>query len=92
MNTSVDEIKEKTRAFLLRFIKNHNLNDDDDIFARGFVNSLFAMQLILFVEKEFSMKVENEDLDLKNFNSLNAISEFVTKKAGSSRNRQTSDW
>jgi len=83
MNTSMDEIKEKTRAFLLRFIKNHNLNDDDDIFARGFVNSLFAMQLILFVEKEFAIKVENEDLDLKNFNSLNAIAVFVAKKDAS---------
>ena len=26
---------------------------DEDIFALGFVNSLLAMQLVLFVEKEF---------------------------------------
>ncbi len=79
---SIDEIKEKSRAFLARYIRKHDLQDDDDIFARGFVNSLFAMQLVLFVEKEFNIKVENEDLDLKNFNSLNAISGFVERKAG----------
>jgi len=38
------------------------VNDDEDLFAAGLVNSLFAMQLVLFVEKKFSIKVENQDL------------------------------
>jgi len=40
------------------------------------------MQLVLYVEKQFNIKVENEELDLKNFNSVNAISEFVQRKSG----------
>lgn len=79
---SSNEVKEKARAFLARYIRKQDIQDDDDIFAKGFVNSLFAMQLVLFVEKEFGIKVDNEDLDLKNFNSLNAISGFVERKAG----------
>jgi len=74
------EIKEKTRAFLGKFIQSNHLEDDKDLFASGLLNSLFAMQLVLFVEKEFGIKVENEDLDLKNFNSLNAIAGFVQRK------------
>jgi acyl carrier protein len=46
----------------------------------GFVNSLFAMQLVLFVEKEFDVRVENDDLDLENFRSANAIVRFVERK------------
>jgi acyl carrier protein len=78
MNTN--DIKGKTKTFLSRFIRNHDLQEDEDIFAKGFVNSLFAMQLVLFVEKEFAIKVENEDLDLKNFSTLNAIAGFVERK------------
>jgi acyl carrier protein len=38
------------------------------------------MQLVMFTEKEFQVKVENEDLDLKNFSTINAIDEFVRRK------------
>lgn len=74
------EIKEKIRAFISRFIKVNQLKDDHDIFALGFVNSMFAMQLVLFVEQEFKIKVENEDLDIQNFNTVNAITTLVESK------------
>lgn len=74
------EIKSKVRDFLARFIRNRNLEGTDDIFALGFVNSLFAMQLVLFVEKDFDVKVENEDLNLKNFNTIDAITNFIERK------------
>ena len=77
-----DENKGKIRTFLSRYIRNHELQDDEDIFASRLVNSLFAMQLVLFIEKNFQIKVENEDLDLKNFNTLNSISAFIEQKAG----------
>jgi acyl carrier protein len=38
------------------------------------------MQLVAFVEKEFAIKVEDEDLDLDNFRSIGAISRLVAKK------------
>ena len=76
-----DENKGKIRTFLSRYIRNYELQDDEDIFASRLVNSLFAMQLVLFIEKDFQIKVENEDLDLKNFNTLNSISAFIERKA-----------
>jgi acyl carrier protein len=78
---TTNDTKGKIRTFLARYIRNHELQDDEDIFASRLVNSLFAMQLVLFIEKEFQIKVENEDLDLKNFNTLNAISGFIGRKA-----------
>ena len=77
---SVQDIKMRIKDFLFRFVRKRNLQDSDDFFASGMVNSLFAMQLVLFVEKEFGIKVQSEDLDLKNFRTVEAISGFVQKK------------
>ena len=57
-------------------------DDDDDIFSRGLVDSLFALQLVLFIEKEFGIHVKGEDLDLDNFCSVNAMASFVSRKLG----------
>ena len=78
----MDQTQEKIKEFLSRFFKNHDLQPQEDIFALGFVNSLLAMQLVAFVEKEFAIRVEDEDLDLDNFRSIQAISNLVAKKSG----------
>jgi acyl carrier protein len=75
------DIKDRIKAFLSQFFGNHELQDSDDIFASGFVNSMFAMQLVLFIEKEFQVTIENEDLDLDNFRTINAIASLLERKA-----------
>ena len=72
----------KIKEFLSRFFKNHDLQPEEDIFALGFVNSLLAMQLVAFVEKEFGIQVGDEDLDLDNFRSIRAISSLIDRKTG----------
>lgn len=76
MNSSEVKIKQ----FLSRYIRNYDLKVDEDIFALGFVNSLMAMQLVAFVEKEFGISVEDEDLELDNFRSIRAIDDLVSRK------------
>ena len=76
----MDESREKIRAFLSRFFRQRELGPEEDIFALGFVNSLLAMQLVQFVEKEFAIRVENEDLDLDNFRTVDAIDGLVGQK------------
>ena len=78
----MDQSQLKIKEFLSRFFKNHDLKADEDIFSLGFVNSLLAMQLVAFVEKEFGIQVEDTDLDLDNFRSIQAISDLVARKSG----------
>ena len=78
----MDQTQLKIKEFLSRFFKSHDLQPDEDIFALGFVNSLLAMQLVAFVEKEFGIQVADEDLDLDNFRSINAISGLIARKNG----------
>jgi acyl carrier protein len=74
------ETKTKIKAFLSRFFGNHDLQDDEDIFALGFVNSMFAMQLVLFLEQDFQLTIENEDLEFDNFRTINAMTNLVQRK------------
>jgi methoxymalonate biosynthesis acyl carrier protein len=78
----VESIRERTRAFLTKHVRQDGLTDSADLFAGGFVTSLFALQLVLFIEAQFSVTVENDDLDLANFRSVDAISAFVARKQG----------
>ena len=79
---TTDSSKASIRAFISRFLRSHELQDDEDIFALGFVNSLLALQLVMFIEQEFGITVEDEDLDLDNFRSLNAMAGLIERKQG----------
>jgi acyl carrier protein len=72
--------RDRIRAFIKQSFKDYAIGDDEDIFSVGFVNSLFAMQLVRFVEGEFQIVVENEDLDIDNFRTINFISRLVDRK------------
>src|SRR6266567_9460757 len=83
---TMEDIRTKTKAFLAGFFQNIDLQDDQDIFALGFVNSLFAMQLVLFVENGFGIAVEDVDLDIDNFRTINAIVALIERKTASRLN------
>lgn len=75
------EIKTRIRSFLCTRWPGE-LRDDDDIFEAGVVNSLFAMQLVVFVEDEFAIQISNEDLERDNFRTVNSITGLVERHVG----------
>ncbi len=78
------ELKEKIRKFiesnLVVFEDEAEFSDSDNIFEMGFVNSLFAMKLVNYIEEDFGIQVENDDLEITNFSSVNRITEFIESK------------
>ncbi|MBN2000896.1 acyl carrier protein [candidate division KSB1 bacterium] len=76
--------RDTIRTFLKNYISD-SINDDQDIFSGGYVNSLFATQLVLFIEENFDLTVESEDLNLDNFKSINAINFFIAAKKDGKR-------
>jgi len=75
-----ERIASPIRTFMARTFDGRVVADEDDIFALGFGNSLFAMQLVAFVEREFDIEIESEDLEMSNFRSIQSISTLVGKK------------
>lgn len=72
--------KTAIRDFVVETTRATNIADDLDMFAAGIVNSLFAAQLVLFVEKEFRLSLGEEDLEMTNFNTIEAIAALVRRK------------
>ena len=81
---SVDEIiRQFLLLNLLAFDEDLTIEDDENIFESGFVDSSFAMQLVAFVEEEFKITITDDDLDLANFSTINQIVQFVERKQSS---------
>ena len=57
-----------------------SINPDEDLLEQRFVDSLGLMKLILHIENTFGIKVEDEDIIPENFQSLNSMATFVSKK------------
>jgi methoxymalonate biosynthesis acyl carrier protein len=76
------DIKQQVRDFVSRFFRGHDLGDGEDMFSTGFVNSMFAMQLVQFVETTFGITVESDDMEIDNFRSIDAIAALVERKQG----------
>lgn len=85
----MDQTKEEVRIFLARHLGGRKLQDDDQIFSSGFVGSMFAMQLIMFLEKKFSISIGNEDLELNNFQTIAAMARLVQQKKNTALNNGT---
>ena len=79
---SIQSTKDTIKNFILESINIPNLQDDDNLFESGIVNSLFAIQLMTFLEKSFNIEVTMDDLSMDNFQSITATSLFVEKKQG----------
>ncbi|HKV42895.1 MAG TPA: acyl carrier protein [Blastocatellia bacterium] len=77
--------KAKIKRFLGRVVRGHDIDDDLDIFATGYINSMFAMELITFLESEFGVQIEDSDLDIKNFATVNRIADLIDRKISASK-------
>jgi methoxymalonate biosynthesis acyl carrier protein len=52
---------------------------EQDLFERGLVNSMFAMELVIHLEQEFSVSIVGSDLQLQNFCSIDAMTALVLR-------------
>ncbi|GAA3971205.1 hypothetical protein GCM10023085_61750 [Actinomadura viridis] len=75
-----DAERETVRAFISRHVHDLKVGDDEDLFATGYVNSLFAVQLVMWIERTFDVPLEGTDLDFANIRSVSAIGAFVDRK------------
>jgi len=50
---------------------------DEDLFAAGVVSSLFALELVVYLEKAHGVEVEGEYLSIDNFRTIRRIEEMV---------------
>lgn len=75
-------IKEKVRDYIVQTVSvnKDKLKDDTLIFKEGYFDSMGFVLLITFLEEAFKIKTADSDLIEDNFESINAISDFITRR------------
>jgi acyl carrier protein len=77
-------VKEKVGAYIYQsvHVDKDKIKETSLIFKEGFLDSMGFIVLITFLEDEFKIKTNDSDLVEENFESINAITDFVVNKSG----------
>ncbi|MEU5552261.1 phosphopantetheine-binding protein [Micromonospora sp. NPDC047793] len=73
---AANRIREYLRENMTAF-KDVELDDEENIFERGYFTSLFAMQLLHYVESTFDIVVPDDYIILQNFSSVRRLADMV---------------
>ena len=57
-----------------------NLRDDDALLESGIVDSLGVLDVVSFIESEFGVKVDDDDLSPENFQNIACMTAYIQKK------------
>jgi methoxymalonate biosynthesis acyl carrier protein len=79
---SVSEIYTPIREMLARFSDDDAWLDGDDLLDGSVLDSLMAVQLVMFIERTFNVIVEDVDLELANFMSIAGMVKLIERKRG----------
>ncbi|MEV4847858.1 phosphopantetheine-binding protein [Micromonospora matsumotoense] len=80
-----DDLTQSPQELIEGFLKQHtkiSWQADQDIFAIGAVSSLFAMQLVVFLERTFGVSIGGADLRLDNFRTIATMLSLVDRLLG----------
>ncbi|HWH01312.1 MAG TPA: phosphopantetheine-binding protein [Pilimelia sp.] len=75
---AADVIAERISRFLQERTKTA-WAPDADLFASGGVSSLFAMELVVFLEEAFDIEIAGRDLRLDNFRTIQVMTGLVQR-------------
>ena len=82
----MEQIKQSVKKIILENIlyeDNGNALDYDDSFLeKGIIDSTGVLELVGFVEEEFNISVDDEELIPENLDLVNNLARFIKEKAG----------
>ena len=61
-------------------VEDANLTDQASFLETGIIDSTGILELITFIETEYGIKIEDEEMLPQNLDSLDNLSTFVTRK------------
>ncbi|MCR6105807.1 acyl carrier protein [Salipaludibacillus agaradhaerens] len=76
----MEKARQDIRKYLLTVFGDKEFSDNDNIFEMGFISSLFAIELIMYIEKNFNVTLENNDLSIENFKSIDSMTQLINQK------------
>ncbi|SRR6266446_5551742 len=86
-NMTANHLNTQIREFILDkfpLARKQQLKDSDALLETGILDSLGVLDLVSFLEREFSLGVVDEELVPENFQTIDRISAFVESKTSRS--------
>jgi acyl carrier protein len=75
------DIRSTVRVFLKdKAPKGVNFSDSDNLLTKGVIDSLRMLDMISFLESQYRLKVDEDDLMPENFESVEAIARFIEQR------------
>ena len=81
----MSENKTKIREFIIEnflFGNADGLKDDTSFLDEGIIDSTGVLELVTFLEENFGIQVEDEELIPENLDSIDNVSSFLERKLG----------
>jgi acyl carrier protein len=84
MSADATIIRSKVKEYIQQatFVDKEKIKDDSLIFKEGYFDSMGFVVLITYLEENFGIKTTDSDLVEENFESINAITDFIIRKNG----------
>lgn len=79
----MSETEEKVRGFVVEnflFGKDDGLQNDTSFLDDGIIDSTGILELVSFLEEEFSISIEDEELIPENLDSINNVVTYLERK------------
>lgn len=79
------ETRDKIRAFIIEnflFGNDEGLKDDSSFLDEGIIDSTGILELVSFMEEEFSVTVDDEELIPENLDSIDNVVSYLGRKMG----------
>jgi acyl carrier protein len=78
------DIRSTLRQYIAKEIMHEpdpdKLADDAPLIEGGIIDSMNLIALVAFMKESFGVEIGENDLDIENFQSLNALTKFIAKK------------
>ena len=81
MNPSKEKIRSYIAENILFSDNGYPYPDDASFLEEGIVDSMGIMELVMFVEENFGITVDDDDLVPDNFDSVSRLAAYVTQKS-----------
>jgi acyl carrier protein len=85
LNTTTTDLAADVRAYIVeRFLfgqGGESLSSDDSFLESGIVDSTGILEVVMFLEQRFGVKVADDELVPDNLDSINKIAAFVERKS-----------
>jgi len=79
----MSKTRDKISAFIMEnflFGNDQGLNDDTSFLDEGIIDSTGILELVSFLEEEFHISVEDEEIVPENLDSITNVTAYLEKK------------